>query len=246
MPLAGTVLATMAMCCGAHTAATPPLLTASVNPRERGRVVTRHFVGFSYEFPTVQHDTIGNTFTGINEPLARLYDHVGETGIGAPHMRLGGGAADASRWDPDNTQRPPGIEYNITPYFLEQIATFQKRTRSPLTIGLNMAAGQPKLTLDMARAARQIIGARNIDAFEVGNEPDVYPRRPYGEGHTARPKSWQFRDYLRELPRFVDPVRKLGVRISAPNAATWEPEIKPFLRRERRRVGLLSYHHYAL
>src|SRR6185436_1676673 len=177
MPFASTVLASMAMCCGAHTAAAPPLVTASVNPRERGRVVTRHFVGFSYEFPTVQHDTIGNTFTGIDD--------------------------------------------NITPYFLEQIATFQKRTRSPLTIGLNMAAGQPKLTLDMARAARQIIGARNIDAFEVGNEPDVYPRRPYGEGHTARPKSWQFRDYLRELPRFVDPVRKLGVRISAPNAATW-------------------------
>jgi len=35
-------------------------------------------------------------------------------------------------------------------------------------------------------------------------------------------------------------------RLAGPNAAEWEKEVTPFLRRERRRVSLVTYHHYPI
>ncbi len=80
-------------------------------------------------------------------------------------------------------------------------------------LGLDLEANNPKLLAgEVARMSA--IGAKNIAAFEIGNEPEVYGTNTWYVAHgrpfPGRPRSYE----LRRLPARVHPLRPPGSHVA--------------------------------
>ena len=210
-------------------------------------------MGFSVEYPGAQRFT-GIPPTGINTVYAQLADNIAATGSGPPNLRVGGGSTDDSLWNPDNQPKPPGITYNIDRPWVDSVKAFIQRTGTPLILGLNLGQANPQLAVDWAQQATTAFGSA-VQALEVGNEPDIFSRHPYGKdaagnNRFVRPLTYSFPQYLREFQTFSNAVH--GALPSAPLAGPSSCCEAPFLdaynfiRKEGHRVSLVTYHYYPL
>lgn len=224
------------------------LISTTVRPGDRTTAIAPHFTGLSYEYNQM-FPRAGNAAV-INGPFVRLLDQITQTGSGSPVLRVGAGTADASWWNPNGEPKPPYIVFDLTPSYFDSLHLLQAAAHTPLIVDLNMAANRPKLAVDMAKAANQMLGPSVIQAFEVGNEPDVYDVRKLGP-HYARPKSWSFRHYLKNLHTFFNALEAVRPRprLAGPASSgrrAWDTGLPRLLRREGRRLSFVTYHHYPL
>src|SRR5689334_11585278 len=75
------------------------LVTAKINPHERGRAIPHSFLGFSAEWKGL-FQTTGNSSTGINQIYQQLLSNLSRYGGGTPTLRIGGNYADDAWWNP--------------------------------------------------------------------------------------------------------------------------------------------------
>jgi len=223
------------------------LLRTDVLKHEKRVRIPRSFLGLSAEYPDVIPATGSQATTHGSDPVfAQLVNNLNQ-GSGALMLRIGGGTADSAWWNPNGATPPNGITLNITPIFTSGLHDFLALTGQPLILDLNMAANQPSIATDWAAAALAAFGP-SIRAFEVGNEPDLYRQRAFGSGF-ARPPGWGFPDYLREFTEFSRRLAAVGAKKLAGPAASgkrsWEVGLAKLLRKEGRRLSLVTYHHYA-
>jgi hypothetical protein len=186
----------------------------------------------------------------VNEPYVRLLARITAAGSGPPVLRVGAGAADNYWWNPSGAPRPRGILFDVHPDYFDALRLLQRATGSPLILDLNMAADEPRLAVDLAREAMGRLDPGTIQAFEIGNEPDIYATRGFGDGF-ARPSSWSFDDYLGDFARFRRALDDLSPRplLAAPDAccsAAFDEGLPRLLRREKRSLALVTYHQYPL
>lgn len=228
-------------------------LRTDIDLAERGRRIAPNFLGFSYEYRDLPV-RIGHRFTGVNPVFVGLYDNFTDSGSGVPVLRVGGGSQDETWWNPTLKPRPTGLHYDLTQEWIDALAAFEARTRAPLILGLNLVQ-ERGVAVDMARAFMAGLPRSSIRSFELGNEPDIYFRRPIGfvDGRTvfARPRNYRSDDYLREIGKYLVALRRLRPRppISGP-AASCTPEwcedtLEALLRRQGRRLDELTFHTYA-
>ena len=223
-----------------------------VDPRVRSGRLPRSFVGFSLEYNFAPF-FLGLPRTGPNRPLVGLLRAIARTRSGRPPIRIGGGSTDDTWWNPKGRPRPRGITYEIQPWWVRGVQAFQRESRSPLILGLNLAQNKPAIAVDWAREAMRAFGRRVV--FEIGNEPDIYSTRAYGRDRsgrivTARRKPYTFRRYLSELRRFVRVLRRMRPRprLAGPSACCserWQKGIGAIARQFRRQFTFVSYHAYA-
>ncbi len=234
---------------------------ASISVAHGGARVPRSFLGFSLEYDGLASwEGLGDG--PVDPVLVRLVRNLGGPGRGAPVLRVGGNSTDVSWWNPTGTRRPRGVRYDITRRWLKRTGSFLKATGSRVLIGLNFAGPGHSIGPDWARAAAAGLPRGSIQAFEVGNEPDLYgvvplyqthgssPAGPARYNRYARRRSYRFDRYRAEFGRFARRVRRAvpHARLAGPGFATsrWIGGVPRFVGAERASLGLLTYHRYPL
>lgn len=236
------------------TAATAPAATPSVRATvdPAGGLafnVAPSFLGISTEYRRLP-EVIGHPYAGINRPLVGMLGNLATREQGVPLVRIGGGTADSAWWNPDDLDKPNGVEVDLTPYNVQGIRQFQQASGAKLLPGLNFAANRPAYAVDVARALLEGVGREAISAFEVGNEPDVYDTgRPFGTLPRTRAKGWNAERYAREMAPFLRALRALPGRpaLAGPGlCCLWDHQARRIVKTLRPRFGLFTFHAYPL
>jgi hypothetical protein len=230
-----------------------PLVRTTVSTHGAGPQLPPSFMGFSAEYPGADRFS-GIPPTGVNGVFGQLVDNLSSTGSGAPTFRVGGGSTDESMWNPSKGPRPPGITFDLTQGWVDSVKQLVQRTGMPLILGLNLGQNNPQLAIDWARQASDAFGS-SVAAFEVGNEPDVYTRHPYGKdaaGNSTyvRPQGYTFANYLGEFGTFARAVHAAlpSAPLAGPSTCC-DPQFLnaySFVRKYGHQVKLVTYHWYPL
>src|SRR2546421_2026202 len=173
-----------------------------------GTPVPRSFAGFSIEY-TSTADYFGVPGKA-NEAFIRLLRTLGDRGVGAPTIRMGGNSADASWWNPDSAARPLAVDTDLTPTWLSLLRPISDQAGARFVLGGNFAIADPVNAVSFVRPAVAALPPRSIEAYEVGNEADLYDRATtFHVGNITltrpqrRPVGYGIPQYLAELDRYV-------------------------------------------
>jgi len=206
------------------------------------------FLGISIKYPSLLKFA-GTNPSKVNTAFLNL---LGDIAPGQrPVLRIGGESADWS-WVPIKGQkRPPGDSYSINSSWLKLAAATAKGMNGQLLLGLNFEAANKTDTVGEAQAFLKYIGASNILALELGNEPELY--RAFAWYHTSngtrvlgRPANWSLPVYRAQFAQFANALPK-GVTIAGPTSGigTWLQALGSTLKAEPK-IGLVTIHAYPL
>ncbi|MBO0689956.1 MAG: hypothetical protein J2P40_10345 [Candidatus Dormibacteraeota bacterium] len=217
----------------------------TVDAAHPGATVPASFLGLAFEYDDILRYAGG----GAPDPaVVRLLRNVLPPGSGPPVLRLGGNSTDESWWNPDGRPAPPGISYAVDRAWLQAVGGTASALGARLILGVNLGLDDPGAGASWAVAASAGLGS-GLAAFEIGNEPDLYPGHAYGAGRTVRPPGYGFGQYEAEYRAYAAALRQAlgpGVPLAGPAALTpaWMAGLPGFLQRES--PASVTYHQYPL
>jgi hypothetical protein len=222
-------------------------LSATVGSSPGGYVMSPGFVGVSLEYSAL-HAYTGRNPAAVNPVLIRLLR--GLAPAQAPVVRIGGNSEDESWWPIRGAVPPAGVNYTLTPSWVQTTKALAADLGAHLIMGLNMAGGRPSVAATEARVLFKAIGSKYISDFEIGNEPDVYNQFPWfvdrhGKTVYARPASWNVLSFVAQYSRFraaIPPVPLAGPSFAE---LAWIAQLPAFLRAEHG-LKLATVHRYPL
>jgi hypothetical protein len=218
MRLAAVVAALLIMSTAVPAQAAPEAAVV-VDPASKSQV-GRDFAGFSYE-----KDRVGaRMFNARNTDLVRLFRLLGPS-----LLRIGGNLVDMTTWNPQGSGGKPT---EVAPADIRELALFAKATGWKVVYGINLKTNTPEAAADEAAVATRILG-KDLVAFEVGNEPNVYV------------KTWP--EYEALFTKYADAIRAKvpGARFDGPGQANSSSWAEDFARTQKDRgVSILSTHVY--
>jgi hypothetical protein len=173
-----------------------------------GTPVPPSFAGFSIEYPSVL-DYFGPPGKP-NEPFIQLLRTLGGDGVGTPTIRLGGNSGDATWWNPAGRARPAGVETDLTPASLSMLRPATDQAGARFVFGGNLAIADPANAVSFVQAAVAALPPGAVEAYELGNEADLFDRAvTFHVGKLTlkrpqrRPSGYSVRQYLTELDRYI-------------------------------------------
>jgi hypothetical protein len=217
-----------------------------------GRPVPSGFLGFSIEFQAIRAYT-GPNPAQINPVLVQLIRNL--TPGQAPVIRIGGDSTDAS-WVPAAGVKPPRqVTYALTPSWFATTDALVRALGARVIAGINMGANQPALAAAEAQAYVRAFGPA-LEAFEIGNEPNVYDVIAAYHTHSGgpvltRPPGYAYPEYLnqfRSIASQLPPLSLAGPALAAgptPSPGWYVKTLSSFLMAERQ-VQTLTIHRYPL
>jgi hypothetical protein len=222
--------------------------TVSVTTTPESGATPSGFLGISIKYPSLLKFA-GTDPDKVSTPFLNLLGNIAPGQ--RPVLRIGGESADWS-WVPIKGQkRPPGDSYSITPSWLKLAAATAKGMNGQLLLGLNLEAASRTDTVGEADAFVKDIGASNILALELGNEPELYHHFAWyhasnGTRVLGRPADWSLPLYRAQFADFADALPK-GVTIAGPTSGigTWLQSLGSTLQAEPK-IGLVTIHAYPL
>src|SRR5215469_679202 len=207
-----------------------------VDPAKSAATIPSDFIGLGYEVSSVARPGLLNARNAVYVQLCRTLT---SSGI----IRMGGNTSDYASYSPSaqplsSPETGPGSVVNDA--VLRDLGTFLQATVWRLIWGLNLGRGSVEGAVEEANA---VLAATKpyLLAFEIGNEPDLFPHR---EIH--RKKGYDYEDYLLEYRRFRDALRKSipGIPLAGPDVAIATAWVSRFARDEGRDLKLLTHHYY--
>lgn len=235
------------------------LHSSAVRPRVRvrlghpvGRPIPAGYLGLSVEFQAIRSYT-GPDPHAINPLLVQLIRNLAPGQ--APVIRIGGDSTDTS-WVPGpGVKPPPPGSYELTPSWFATTEALTRAVGARLIVGVNLVANQRALAAAEGRADQRAFGSA-LEAFEIGNEPNVYNKiaayHSYsGKNVLARPHSFGYPEYKREFDAIAAglPPRPLaGPALAAgptPTPGSWANTLPGFMAANRR-LSILTIHRYPL
>jgi hypothetical protein len=199
-------------------------------------IIPPDFMGLGYEVSSVARPGL---LSQHNVDYVQLVRSLGSRGV----IRVGGNTSDYSSYAPtaqplSSPETGPGSVVNDS--VLRDLGTFLEATGWNLIWGLNLGKGTEQAAIQEAKA---VLAATEpyLFAFEIGNEPDLFPR---SEVH--RKKGYDYDDYLREYRKFRDALRKElpGMPLAGPDVADATSWVTRFARDEGKDIKLLTHHYY--
>jgi hypothetical protein len=246
LALAPAILATSVLAPAAQAQTLPPV-AATVAGTPTGQAMSSGFLGLSLEYRAL-HVYTGRNPEAVDPVLIQLLRNLapGQT----PIERIGGNSADATWWPIRGVLPPGGVTYALTKGWLRMTRAFAATLGAKLIMGVNLAGGRPAIAAAEARAILEGIGSRYLDAFEIGNEPDLYSNAIWyadrrGRAFFARPATYDFNAYLQEIARWraaLPPVTLVGPALAS---LTWLGGLDQFLAAEPG-TPMVTVHRYAL
>ena len=156
----------------------------SSTPADACPPVTPDFVGFAFEEAAFQR-YVQTRNGSVNQYSLNLIDAIMSRTGGKPIVRLGGTSGDYARYIPNQTEPvlPPDEVYtyqdiggtSIGPAYWDLTHIIPN---SVYVVQLPMAHTNVSESVLWAKTASKHIGIDRIEAFEPGNEPDLYPISP--------------------------------------------------------------------
>jgi hypothetical protein len=222
--------------------------TITVSAATIGRPIPPSFVGLSLEFPAVPAYAGGDPIA-VNPLFIRLVRTL--TPGQAPLLRIGGDSTDATWWPTPGVGAPKPGAYRLNQAWLNDAHALAAALGARLILGVNLAGGSPQTAAAEAGAFLQGIGRRYIDAFEIGNEPDLYGRDPSyreADGRTvlARSGGYSPSQFIDEFTRWRRALGRLPVAGPAFAWLQWMNKgLSPFLSAEPG-LALVTFHRYPL
>ncbi len=196
---------------GSHSADVPARGAVPVKIAESpgGRRIPPGYLGLSIEFPALRTYT-GSDPRHINPVLVQLIRNLFPAQ--APMLRIGGDSTDTTWLPGPGVRRPDYRSYRLTPSWLATTAALARALDARMIMGLDLAADQPALDAAEARAYLRSLGRAHLEAFEIGNEPNVYGKialLKLAPKHfrRARPRSYDYRRFAGEFAAIADRVR---------------------------------------
>jgi hypothetical protein len=239
----------------ARAAGTPPTsptpaasVQVNVSGSEVGRPVPPGFVGFSFEFPAVRTYT-GSNPHAINPVLVQLIRNLNPGQ--SPVLRIGGNSTDATWFPAAHVRWTPGIHNTITPSWLATTRALAKETGGKLILGLNLKLNSAAEIAAEANAFLTGIGRQYIDAFEIGNEPELYTITPwyYAGPHQKavypRGRGFNFKAYAREVTQYAKLLGGDPLAGPATGSVAWLNKL-PKLFGAEPGVKIVTFHRYPL
>ena len=230
---------------GSASADTPVGIGVGASPT--GQALAPGFLGVSLEYGAL-HLYTGRDPLAVNPVLVALLR--GLAPGQAPVLRIGGDSADATWWPLRGVIPPPGVKYALTPGWLRTTQALAGATGAQLILDLNMAAGRPALAAAEARALLQGIGRPYLQAFELGNEPDLYgafawARDRRGRIYFARGRRYDLSAYLSDFARWRAALPSAPLAGPAFAQLSWLSGLGRLLSREPA-LSLVTLHRYPL
>lgn len=165
-------------------------------------------------------------------------------------LRIGGDSTDWTWWPIAHVRKPPGVRFNLTPTWMSMARALASAADARLILGVNLEANNRRIAAVEARAMLARIGRPAIDAFEIGNEPELYGTFGYyrsasGEPVPGRPHSYDETDFVHQFSSFARSIPSGPIAGPDSGSPVWLSELGAFLHDEPR-VKLATVHAYPL
>jgi len=208
----------------------------TIDPAQTLAVIPSDFMGLGYEISSVARPGLLSARNAVYVQLVRT---LGAKGV----VRVGGNTSDyasyAAAAQPFSS--PEGKAGSVVnEAVLRDLGTFLNATAWKLIWGLNLGNGTLENAIQEARAVTASTKGHLL-AFEIGNEPDLFPRH---EAH--RHTTYSYEDYLREYRTYRDALRKAipEITLAGPDAADATDWVARFASDEGSDIKLLTHHYY--
>jgi hypothetical protein len=228
--------------------AADPTVTASVGSSPDGQPLAQGFLGVSLEYSAL-HLYTGRDPRAVNPVLIGLIRSLAPGQ--SPVLRIGGNSADITWWPMRHTIPPGNVRYALTKGWLRTTKALASALGARMIMGVNLAGGRPAVAAAEARALLTGIGRRYIQAFEIGNEPDVYGIFPWyrdrrGRIFFARAHNYSLSAYIRQFSRWRAALGR-NTPVAGPAFAelTWLSGLNTFIDAERG-LKVVTLHRYPL
>ena len=206
----------------------------TVHPERQTAVIAPDFMGLGYEISSV---AVPGLLSAKNAAYVQLVRTLGTRGV----IRIGGNTADFASYDAagQTLSSPEGKAGSIVnAAVIRDLGTFLEATGWTLIWALNLGSGTVENAIAEAKVVSESAGSRLL-AFEIGNEPDLFPPR-------LRKPGYGYEDYLAEYRGFRDALRRElpGAPLAGPDAAGATAWVTRFAADEGKDIKLLTHHYY--
>jgi hypothetical protein len=213
-----------------------PEVRVTLDPAQTLAVIPRNFMGLGYEISSVARPGL---LSAQNSVYVQLVRTLGTHGV----IRVGGNTSDYASYSATGRplSSPEGKAGSVVnDAVLRELGSFLDATRWKLIWGLNLGNGTQKNAIEEAKAVTAA-SKRHLLAFEIGNEPDLFPTHE-GHRHTA----YRYDDYLREYRSYRDALRKAipNIAFAGPDVADATDWVARFAIDEGKDIKLLTQHYY--
>ncbi|KAK2806703.1 hypothetical protein FQN50_005697 [Emmonsiellopsis sp. PD_5] len=165
-----------------------------VVPQDASRAINPAFAGFAFE--EVSFHYFSGDKTNPNRVSQNLVKAITDKTQSRPNIRVGGSSLDLSTYHPEQKAPiiipgggggPDGIPKNIEigPSYMESFANFDAQ----YVVDIPLAKENLNNSLLFIDHAYEAVGAENLYALEIGNEPNNYPGN-------VRPDDWSREEYV--------------------------------------------------
>ncbi|MGA2266917.1 MAG: glycosyl hydrolase family protein [Bryobacteraceae bacterium] len=218
-------------------AAAPREISIGIRADQLQREVPKRFLGLAIE----KEQLNSGEFARANSSLSRLLENLGEG-----TLRVGGESADYTAFAPVKADLPPGcrIKRTLAPAAIEEMFHFVQQVRWQVIYALNLGCYSPG---PMAQEAQYVysVSHGSLLAFEVGNEPDMFPLQGYrAASYDSSSFLEQYEAYRAALRRAIPEAGLSGPGVGYyQNGVTWLPR---FLAAESQGLAFTSAHFYPM
>ena len=219
----------------------------TVSSKPLGNAVPGAFVGISLEYGTVASAELPGR-GGADPVLARLIRNL-SPGY-APVIRIGGESGDKTWWPVPGIRRPRGVDYALTPAWLADARQLTKSAHARLILGINLEADSTSIAATEADHLLAGIGRRNIEALEIGNEPELYAGIPWyvtraGQKGFGRPPTYSLANYMKDFATIAAALPPVPLAGPSTGADAWIAGLGQLLAANPT-LRLATFHAYAL
>jgi len=232
----------------AKSGAAAQTVTVSLKRSSNGRRVPPGFLGLSIEYWATEAYA-GKDPSGVNPVLVQLIRNLfaGQPGV----LRIGGVTTDKTWWPVAHLKRPAGVSYNLSARRLAVIKALAHAVDARLIMGVNLEADSTKVASAEARAMLRDIGSRNLEALELGNEPELYSNPNFGwywqNGHPVpgRSPGYDLAAFTRDFSRIGGALPSAPLAGPSSGAHKWFDQLGEFAAPQHH-LRLMTVHRYAM
>ncbi len=227
--------------------AAPTPIDVAVGGVYAGPPIRAGFVGVSTEFRDVFKEagtSPAQPDTAFEQVLKNLAPD------GGLSLRIGGDTTDWTWWPVPGMARPPWARWTLTPIWMAVAQKLLKDLHAHLIIGINMEADNPLVATTEVAAIKAGIGPSVPTTFELGNEPELYPKWPFYITKSkktvfGRPSNYSFPQITNEWDKLAAHLG--GIRLAGPGYSSFRalPYVEQFVHASPA-LSLLTMHTYAL
>ncbi|MGC8624295.1 MAG: glycosyl hydrolase family 79 C-terminal domain-containing protein [Phycisphaerae bacterium] len=209
------------------------LINATVDYSAAGAVIPQSFLGLSVEYGLGSSGSVGALFGSPSlSATSNLINRLALLQEGALSLRIGGNSEDTVQWS-----NATAADSSYMAQTAQDLANVAKTTNGKLIVGLNLKTGTPAMDELWINEALNVIGAKNIQAWELGNEPDEYE-----PSYASYLSQWQ--NFVKALNTAVPQTTEMmaGPAFASP----FVPDAPGFVQSEHSNLSVVTIHDYPL